>query len=178
MESYLKTTLLPWGLPKPSVNLLLTAIQEKEINLLFSFMIQEATGYLKVPHEVTLTALSIFTKFYYKRSFQEYNPLQSFSSLLYLACKIEDEQRRHRDIINVTFYIENRMLNKPQRILDITTSDYAKRKNTCVFLETIILKELGFTLYQMSNHAHSYLLYFVAVLTNESKIVLFRRVNV
>jgi hypothetical protein len=161
---------IPWDNLTPSELDGMSESEEKRIRLFSCSFIQEAGIHLKLPQATILTALAIFNRFYWKQSLLKFEPFHITAASLFLGCKVEETLRRIRDIASVFYHLYmKKELDIRQKsgakqeihILDVTTRTYIRLKNQIIIMEMIILKELGFSLYDLTNHPHKYLLYFI-----------------
>lgn len=173
---------IPYFYKTPSELEGLSEIKEKKLRLFCSLLIQDAGIHLKLPQLTVLTALSIFHHFYYRKSFIIFEPFHISVACLLIAVKSEESQRRTRDIISVFCYIlkkkeiyENINVNETGKpvipLLELPSEKYDTIKKNLLSLELHILKEIGFCLYNLSNHPHKYLLHFIKLLNGNKLIV-------
>jgi len=95
------------------------------------------------------TAQIIFQRFYRRNENRNYFPaFYGSMTSLYLATKLQEEKRRHRDILNIFDRIIKRRqpnpLNKEFCILDPCSKRYQRWKEYLLKLELIILRDLGY----------------------------------
>jgi transcription initiation factor TFIIIB Brf1 subunit/transcription initiation factor TFIIB len=154
---------IPWDNLTPSEIEGMTELEERKIRIFTTTFLQEAGIHLKLPQATILTGLAIFNRFYWKQSYIKFEPFHIAAASLFLACKVEETLRRIRDVISVFYHLYKKKENKKSElfILDVTTITYQRLKNQIIVMETFILKELGFCLYDLTNHPHKYLLYFI-----------------
>lgn len=149
---------LPWDLTTPSENEGMSCIEERKVRSFFTGLIQEAGILLKLPQICILTGMMIFNRFYYKSSFQKEDPLEVACASLFLATKVEESNRRVRDIVSVFFHLTKKKEHlKPIPVLEITSETYTNMKNAVIHYEMQILKELGFQIYSLNEHPHKLL---------------------
>ena len=79
---------------------------EKDFRILGCELIQTAGILLKLPQVAMATGQIIFQRFFYSKSFIRHNMETVAMSCLCLASKIEEDQRRTRDVINVFRHIK------------------------------------------------------------------------
>lgn len=154
---------IPYDTPTPSELTGMTDIEEKKARMFINGLIQEAGIVLKLPQVVMLTAMNIFNRFYSKRSFTDIEPFYVACSSLMISTKLEENLRRLRDVITSCYFVLCRKdtENKPDVIIRIESDLYNTIKSNVIISEKIILMELGFCLYQITDHPHRYLLHFI-----------------
>lgn len=97
---------------------------------------------------------------------------------MFLACKIEENPRRIRDICNVFWRIHQRREGKQLMVLDISGKvsfalntqfqEYWEMKSTIINTEKFILKELGYVLQVV--HPHKFLLNYIQILKGSKQL--------
>lgn len=84
----------------------LDAEVEKDLRILGCELIQTAGILLKLPQVAMATGQVLFQRFFYSKSFVLHNMETVAMSCVCLASKIEEAQRRIRDVINVFNHIK------------------------------------------------------------------------
>lgn len=84
----------------------LDADTEKDLRILGCELIQTAGILLKLPQVAMATGQVLFQRFFYSKSFVLHNMETVAMSCVCLASKIEEAQRRIRDVINVFHHIK------------------------------------------------------------------------
>jgi len=104
-------------------------------------------------------------------SFFEYDLKDITMSSIYLATKIEETPRKIRDIASVFDRVFKIQENHPRPIpvLDVTSQNYYKMKNTIVEAEKYLLKELGFELFRLTDHPQKYMINYVKMLRSRKE---------
>jgi len=133
-------------------------------------LINQAGIMLQLSQVVIATAQVIYHRFYRginnkPRSVKEFPPFLVAMACMYLATKVEEEQRRHRDILNVFDRLQKKRLagkGKPLNVLDPYGKRYSKWRGYLMKLELVILCDLGYML--KVEHPHKYILNYVNVL--------------
>ncbi|GBG86238.1 hypothetical protein CBR_g41142 [Chara braunii] len=132
-------------------------------------LIQEAGILLKLPQAVMATAQVIFQRFYCKKSFTVYNVKRTAASCVWLAAKLEESQRKIRDVLNVFNRMEQRRENLPLEPLDPLSKKYEELKLDLIRTERHILKEMGFICHV--EHPHKFILYYLNSLGASSELM-------
>jgi hypothetical protein len=133
-------------------------------------LIQEAGILYKQPQVVTCTAQNIFHRFFYRQSFNSYDAFTVAMGCTLLASKVEEKQKMVRDIVFIFHHMYQRRKNLKRKILSIASQRYNDWKNEVLGIEKLILKELGFSFYNIVDHPHKYLLYFVKLLDGNNEL--------
>jgi hypothetical protein len=174
---YYENFFIYWDNLTPSEHFLkMTDKEEKFVRIFCNSIIQESGIILKLPQVVMLTAMNIFNRFYWKYSFIHFEPFHMLCSSLFLATKIEETYRRMRDVISCCYHILIKKSSKSKSkdslppIIDVSSEFYEKMKENIMKFETYILKEFGFTLYELSLHPHKYLLHFTKLLKGNKEL--------
>lgn len=161
-------------------------------------LISECGIQLSLPQVVIATAQVFFQRFYHRCSFRDVDAHHLAMGALFLAGKVEECHRRMRPIINVCFAAKQRRERllgvvveaggggsaaaagaapsppaaSPRTTITLGGEVYSKWKLALMRCERLILKELGFQVYQgvSQEHAHKFLLYFVRVLDGDAPL--------
>eukprot|EP01138_Halocafeteria_seosinensis_P013134 gb/GECG01013414.1/.p1 GENE.gb/GECG01013414.1/~~gb/GECG01013414.1/.p1 ORF type:complete len:371 (+),score=47.25 gb/GECG01013414.1/:1-1113(+) len=145
---------------------------EKQHRIFGCELISEAGILLKLPQACIATAETLLQRFYYRVSLSQYDVVHASMAALFLAAKVEDQLDDHkegrtmrmRDVLNVFFHIKRKRLRKTVRPLSLGCRLYNHWKDRLTKLEVVILKELGFSMYNIMEHPHKYILYYVRAL--------------
>lgn len=81
----------------------LSASLERAYRLFGCELIQECGIRLYLPQVVMATAQALLHRFYYRKSLRDFDAHIVAMSSLFLAAKVEEKQRRMRDILNVCY---------------------------------------------------------------------------
>lgn len=153
-------------------------------------MICEAGVLLKVSQVVVATAQNMFHRFYWRKSLTDarFDAFSVAMGCMLLASKVEEVTRRLRDILYVFHLLYRRRkfspggegggggdgeasMGLPQRAKDARKATfalggdrYSRWKQAMVSMERHLLKELGFGFYQVMEHPHKFLLYYIQYL--------------
>jgi len=126
-------------------------------------LIQKMGILLKLPQVAISTAQVSFHRFYAKRSMRKFDVRHYAMGALFLATKVEECQRKMRDVLAVFMHLEQKRKGLSPQPLDIYSNRYASYKDCLIKAEREILKELGFILY--TEHPHKLILNYVKLLT-------------
>lgn len=132
-------------------------------------LIQAATQLLRLPQIISVSAAAIFQRFYFRRSFADFDVRLVAAASLLLACKLEEQHRRLRDVIVVFQRLQFRTVQEgskargyaggPTPAVDSASRDAMKQE--VIRAERHILFELGFAVYLLLEHPHKYVIQFV-----------------
>uniref|UniRef100_A0A7S4RMV5 Cyclin-like domain-containing protein n=1 Tax=Alexandrium monilatum TaxID=311494 RepID=A0A7S4RMV5_9DINO len=148
-------------------------ISRRRERLLRSFgaeLILRAVVLLRLPQVTGCTAAAIFQRFFFRRSFAEFDVQATAAAALFLACKLEETQRRVRDVIVVFHRLQMRALvedgeavyaGSPVPALSLDSHEFAEAKQEVASAERHILRALGFAVAGLLEHPHKYVLQFV-----------------
>lgn len=117
---------------------------------------------LKIPQVVVGTGQVLFQRFFYQRSFKIFSLLDIGMACLFLACKVEESPRRHRDIINVFDFLYRTYRSRKAAPMPYVCNEYFDYKDGLVEAEMIVLRELGFHVHVQ--HAHALLVNYLKTL--------------
>lgn len=128
-------------------------------------LIQESGILLRLSQVCMVTAQTIFHRFFYRKSFKEYDAFRVAIASVFLGAKVEEQPKRIRDVLNV-FYTMFQKRQQLERlcVMDLNGGLYAVWREELIITERQILIELGFGMYNIMQHPHKYILYFVKVL--------------
>ncbi|KAJ2452808.1 hypothetical protein GGF42_003951 [Coemansia sp. RSA 2424] len=120
--------------------------QELELDMrAYGCHLIEAAGIvLRVPQVVMASAQVLFQRFYYLASFQDFPLRGTVLGSLFLACKVEENPKSIRNIVNVLDIIIKRDRRFPEVVTDGYDAEFYDLKNEMVIAEMQILRRLGF----------------------------------
>lgn len=133
-------------------------------------LIQRAAMLLKLPQPTFVTGAVILQRFYFRRSVAEFDLRKTAMAALLLGTKIEESQRRLKDVVLVFYRLDMHDLRRRGDIvfagrvaphLDIKSRIFQEMKQQVMSIERCILTELGFALGLLLEHPHKYVLQFV-----------------
>jgi cyclin L len=133
-------------------------------------LIQEAGILLKLPQVVMATGQNIFHRFFYRKSLERFDSFTVAMGSILLASKIEEKLKYLRDIIFVFHHIYQRRKGLKLKPLELGGVRYTEWKNELITMERYLLKELGFSFYNILDHPHKYILYYVKLLDGTSEL--------
>jgi cyclin L len=133
-------------------------------------LIQEAGILLKLPQVVMATGQNIFHRFFYRKSLERFDSFTVAMGSVLLASKIEEKLKYLRDIIFVFHHIYQRRKGLKLKPLELGGVRYTEWKGELITMERYLLKELGFSFYNILDHPHKYILYYVKMLDGTSEL--------
>ncbi|CAJ1415514.1 unnamed protein product [Effrenium voratum] len=117
-------------------------------------LLQRAGHLLRLPQLTVASAAALLQRFYFRRSFSEFELRAVASAALALAAKLQEHPRKIVEVIQVFYRLRMRELKeedgsfsyegKPTPQLDPTKKEYADAKKELLSAERNILRELGF----------------------------------
>lgn len=107
------------------------------------------------------TGQVLFQRFFYTKSFVQYQMETTAMSCVCLASKIEEAPRRIRDVMNVFHHIKQVRAQKPITAL-LIDQQYITLKTQVIKAERRVLKELGFCVHV--KHPHKLIVMYLQVL--------------
>ena len=133
-------------------------------------LVQEANILLRLPQVAAVTGQNILHRFYYRKSLKRFDAFTVAMGCVLLASKIEECPKLLREVLYVFHHMYQMRKVLKYRPLEIGGQRYAIWKNELISTERYILKELGFSLYNISEHPHKYILYFVKALGGDAEL--------
>lgn len=130
-------------------------------------LIQRAAVLLKVHQFTVVSAAVMLQRFYFRRSFAEFEVRGLATAALALACKFHETHRKLRDLIVVVHRLQMRgtmedgkplFESRPTPGLDISSKEYADLKHDVLRSERNLLRELGFEVAVHLDPPHRYVL--------------------
>lgn len=151
--------------PTPSSLDGMTQAVEDDLRNLGCDLIQTAGKLLKLPQVAMATACVIFQRFFYSRSFVRMKMEVVAMGCVCLSCKIEEDPRRPRDVINVFNHIKQVRMGKPIKPV-VLDEVYVRLKRDVLNAERRVLKDLGFCVH--IKHPHKLIVMFLQLLSADS----------
>jgi cyclin L len=127
-------------------------------------LVQDMGIALRLAQVVMATAQSLVQRFYYRKSLAAYDGHIVAMAALFLAAKVEEQPRRMRDVVNVCYHAKLRRQGKPLRPITLGGGLYLTWKAGLIRTERVLLKETGFSTYNLMAHPHKFILYYVRTL--------------
>ena len=133
-----------------------------------ALLIRSSCLLLKSPVSVVITAQTLLHRFYTKKSLTEYDVKLVATACIVLACKLEEKDRRLRDVLNSVRRAVQRIEKKPRVVLPINTPEYEISKTDAKNMEMVLLREFGFFAHVSPPHPFAYTLGVHLNLSDES----------
>ncbi|KAF4320674.1 hypothetical protein BBO99_00001272 [Phytophthora kernoviae] len=137
-------------------------------------LIQEAGVLLRLPQVVMATAQTLFQRFYYRKSLRQFDAFRVAISCLFLAAKVEERPKRIKDVLTVFYAMLRRRKWKrtvvSQQLVDLDGATYSQWRMWLIMVERQVLIDMGFSVYNVTEHPHKYVLYYVKVLDGSSQL--------
>ncbi|KAG1653418.1 hypothetical protein FOA52_009127 [Chlamydomonas sp. UWO 241] len=128
-------------------------------------LIQKAGILLGCPQAVMVTGQVLLQRFYCKKSLKEYNVQRLAAAATFLATKLEECNRRLRDIIMVFDRLFRRGDGRPMTVIEPGTKEYQAAKDTIIRYEREVLRTFGFIVH--ADHPHNYIINYVRLLLGD-----------
>lgn len=132
----------------------ISSMGEKKRHFKIVHFMMEAGVKLQANSVLLATAARIYHRFFMHNSLDDYDPYLIATSCLYLAGKVEEENLRLRDVINVCY----RTMYSDKPALDIGSTYWALRE-AVTQCELVLLRALKFHVSFI--HPHKYLLHYI-----------------
>lgn len=107
---------------------------ERDVRIMACNMIDSASILLDLPQLTSATAQSLTQRYYFMVSIGQYPLINVMGAALYLACKLEENPRRLRDIITVLDYLRKKANRQPETPLDISTNVFILANLMLIYL--------------------------------------------
>ncbi|GLD94446.1 hypothetical protein PINS_up003057 [Pythium insidiosum] len=131
-------------------------------------LIEEAGVLLRLPQVVMVTAQTMLHRFFYRKSLREFDAFRVAFGCVFLAAKVEEQPKRMKDVLSVFYAIYRRRkwgkTALSQQLLDVDGDSYFLWRDWLVIVERQLLIDLGFSLYDIMEHPHKYILYYIKIL--------------
>mgnify|MGYP003878124517 CR=1 FL=1 len=82
---------------------------------------------------------------------------------VFLAAKVEETPRRAVDTLNVFYHIFQQRRGLHPRPLDLSSELYTQWQEQLQANEALLLKSIGFSMYNIMEHPHKFILYYTRV---------------
>ncbi|CAM9256935.1 unnamed protein product, partial [Heterosigma akashiwo] len=133
-------------------------------------LVQEAGVLLRLPQVVMATGQNLLQRFFYRRSLKRFDAFTVAMGCLFLSCKVEEKPKRLREILFVFHHISQVRRGEPITPLELGAQTYMQWKSELIKMERHVLKELGFSFYNIMDHPHKFILYYIKVLDGSSAL--------
>jgi hypothetical protein len=151
----------------PSRGTGISAPVEQELRIFGAERCQVAGQILKLPQVTIVSSQVIFHRFYYRKSFANFNLWRIVAVALFLASKMEETHRRLRDILTTVYMLEQHDQGQ-SGILDPGGNTYSDLKAEVVKYERYVLRELGFEIGLVLHHPHKFILQYTNYLMQDN----------
>lgn len=117
----------------------------------------------RLPQVVMCTAQNLLQRFFYRKSLTKFDAFSVAMACMLLAMKIEEDPRQPRAVVLVFHRMfERRMGVEPSAVIPPTS--FRVLRDEMLRVELHVLKELGFGFYNIMDHPHKFILYYLRVL--------------
>jgi len=166
----------------PSLTDGMDAETEERLRTYGGELIQRAGVLLRMPQMTVASAAAIFQRFYFCKSFADFEVRAVACAAVVLASKLEENIRRLHQVVVVFYRLEMReqeeddgkstFARQPTPFLDISGKDFEGRKTQVVRAERYILRELGFEVSMFLDLPHHYVLRYAEAMTGKRRSAL------
>ncbi|GAB9464432.1 Cyclin-l1 [Globisporangium polare] len=137
-------------------------------------VIQEAGVLLRLPQVVMATAQTMLHRFFYRKSLRDFDAFRVAFACLFLATKVEERPKRIKDVLSVFYALYKRrkwrQTKRKHQLLDLDGATYSLWRDWMVLVERQILIDLGFSVYNVMEHPHKYILYYVKIVGGSKEL--------
>lgn len=143
-------------------------------------LIQRAGVLLRLPQLSVATASGLFQRFYFRKSFAEFEVRALAMASLTLASKLLEHPRKVVDVIQVFYKLKMREAQEqdgsasfagmPTPLLDPTKKEFHDAKKELLSAERNILRELGFEVHLLLDHPHRYAIEYIEHLQRPAEL--------
>lgn len=137
-------------------------------------LIQEAGVLLRLPQVVMATAQTMLHRFFYRKSLKDFDAFRVAFACLFLATKVEERPKRIKGVLSVFYALYKRrkwnQTRPKHQLLDLEGVTYSLWRDWMVLVERQILIDLGFSVYNVMEHPHKYILYYVKIVGGSKEL--------
>ncbi|CAM9617749.1 unnamed protein product [Ectocarpus sp. 6 AP-2014] len=126
-------------------------------------LLQEAGVLLRLPQVVMCTAQNLLQRFFYRKPLTKFDAFSVAMGCMLLAMKIEEDPRQPRAVVLVFHRMFERRIGVDPAIV-IPPESLRVLRDEMLRVELHVLKELGFGFYNIMDHPHKFILYYLRVL--------------
>ena len=109
---------------------------------------------------VSATGQTLLQRFFYRESLTRFDAFEMAVACVFLAAKIEEQPRQVDDVLNVFQRLYQKRRSLPYAPLLVGSLRHSRWKAALMRNEMRVLKELGFSLYDIMEHPHKFVLYY------------------
>uniref|UniRef100_K3WRL9 Cyclin-like domain-containing protein n=1 Tax=Globisporangium ultimum (strain ATCC 200006 / CBS 805.95 / DAOM BR144) TaxID=431595 RepID=K3WRL9_GLOUD len=147
---------------------------EREHRFFGCELIQEAGVLLRLPQVVMVTAQTMLHRFYYRKSLRDFDAFRVAFACVFLAAKVEERPKRIKDVLSVFYALYRRRkagkTSVKQQLLDLESGTYCLWRDWLIMVERQVLIDLGFSVYNVMEHPHKYILYYIKIIDGSQKL--------
>jgi len=133
-------------------------------------LIAEATEALNLPVDVMIAASIFYHRYISVRGWKTEGVILIAMTAVFLAAKVQECQKKEREILMCFYNISRNRKELPIKQMDVSCSAYREWKGVLIFMEALMLREIGFDLYTLidENNPHKSILFILKVLNIEN----------
>ncbi|KAF1320407.1 Cyclin-l1, partial [Globisporangium splendens] len=147
---------------------------EREHRFFGCELIQEAGVLLRLPQVVMVTAQTMLQRFYYRKSLRDFDAFRVAFACVFLAAKVEERPKRIKDVLSVFYALYRRRqagkTSAKAQLLDLESGTYCLWRDWLIVVERQILIDLGFSVYNVMEHPHKYILYYIKIIGGSQEL--------
>lgn len=122
-----------------------------------------ALNFRRLPQVVMCTAQNLLQRFFYRKPLTDFGAFSVAMGCMLLAMKIEEDPRQPRAVVLVFHRMFERRTGVEPSIV-IPPESLRTLRDEMLRVELHVLKELGFGFYNIMDHPHKFILYYLKVL--------------
>ncbi|CAK8994679.1 unnamed protein product [Durusdinium trenchii] len=153
---------------------------EDQLRRFGAHLIQRAGVLLRLPQLTVVAAAALFQRFYFRKSFAEFEVRVLAMAAVTLASKLQEHPRKVVEVIQVFYRLKMREVEeedgsasyagKPTPLLDPTKKEFHDAKKELLSAERNILRELGFEVNLLLDHPHRYAIEYIEHLQRPAEL--------
>lgn len=117
-----------------------------------------------------ITGQYILNRFYYRKSLRRFDAFTIAMGCVLLSTKLEERFTHIREILFVFHHIFQKRRKVKLVVLEVGCAQYNVWKDELLVIEGTIMAELGFSFYNIIDHPHKCVLYFVRILNGTDEL--------
>lgn len=106
----------------------------------------------------------------FRKSLKRFDAFSIAMGSFLLAAKVEESFKTLREVLFAFHFVYGKRKGLYLKPMELGGQQYTSWKNELIMMERYILKELGFSLYNIMDHPHKYILYFIKVLNGSEQL--------
>ena len=132
-------------------------------------LVQEGTVLLRATQAVACTGQVLLHRFYAKQPLTKFNVKRVAATSVFLACKLEENPRKLRDVVNVFHRMVRRREGKSLDLMEYFSQRYEDEKQDLIRTERHMLREFGFCIHV--EHPHKFVLNYLRMMEQSHEMM-------